>query len=262
MLWVPVHPLDCPPNYIGCQADRAKPLNDGAIAFLQKWLFFFLSLLPLLILDHGGSVESFPVNSFHVLTVGSLWKKKEVPQSLCDCPADYKSSITLNFTQSSWQHILWLRSSRTATARHRRKPRDVCVPTGLSSWPTIVRLFKRPIHPRACELDITIPITGLTRQVSAAHLLRRLFRRFWRRERLTPAKGEDTFNISCRFRLPSFEMKWISHVGGETLAFTSAELAVRRSRLIFLILWKRKMLQLMVLEISITGSCVYKKCWY
>lgn len=262
MLWVPVHPLDCPPNYIGCQADRAKPLNDGAIAFLQKWpFFFFLSSPP----ANPGSWRrrwEFPCEQLSCPDSRVTVKKKEVPQSLCDCPADYKSSITLNFTQSSWQHILWLRSSRTATARHRRKPRDVCVPTGLSSWPAIVRLFKRPIHPRACELDITIPITGLTRQVSAAHLLRRLFRRFWRRKRLTPAKGEDTFNISCRFRLPSFEMKWISHVGGETLAFTSAELAVRHSRLIFLILWKRKMLQLMVLEISITGSCVYKKCWY
>lgn len=112
--------------------------------------------------------------------------------------------------QSPWTLLNHLGSTFCGSVRpsatHRWMLRDVCVPTGLSSWPRSCGCLKRPIHTRACELNITIPITGLTRRVSAAHLsLRRLFLPFLRRERLTWAKGEDTFNICCRFRLPLLE---------------------------------------------------------
>lgn len=183
MLWVPVHPLDCPPNYIGCQADRAKPKTE-LLPFLQKWSFFSC-LLVLLILDHGGGVESFPVNSFHVLTVGSLWKKKRKKK----CHKIFVTAPQTISLQSPWTLLNHLGSTFCGSARPAQRQRHTggsrvmyVFQRAFHPGPAIVRLLKRPIHPRACELDITIPITGLTRRVSAAHLRRQLFRRFWRRE--------------------------------------------------------------------------------
>lgn len=170
-------------------------------------------------------------------------KKKKGHKIFVAGLADYTSSITLNFTQSSWQHILWLRpvQSLTATATHQQMLHDVCVPTGLSSRAANVWLFKRPIHPLACELDITIPITGLTRRVSAAHLpLRRLIRRFYVASAWHQPKVRTHLISLVAFVSPSLEMKWISHVGGETLAFYKCRARGKTWQSYFYCLMKRQ----------------------
>lgn len=189
------------------------------LLFYRSGWFFSLSFPPANPGSWRWRLKFFPVNSFHVLTVESQLTKKEGPQNLCDWPRRlqvfnhlelYSIILAAHFVAPSVPHSDGNTSVDAAWCMCSNGP---FIPAA------IVWLFQRPFHPRACELDITIPITGLTRRVSAAHLPSPTLPPFIRRERLTPAKVEDTFNICCRFRLSLLEMKWISHVGEATLAF-------------------------------------------
>lgn len=49
-----------------------------------------------------------------------------------------------------------------------------------------------------------------------------------------PIKGEDVFNICCRFLFPLLEMRWISRICNKTLAVIGAKLVTSHSGLAFL----------------------------
>lgn len=53
-------------------------------------------------------------------------------------------------------------------------------------------------------------------------------------ESLIPIKGEDVFNICCRFLFPLLEMRWISRICNKTLPFIGAKLVTSHSGLAFL----------------------------
>lgn len=50
----------------------------------------------------------------------------------------------------------------------------------------------------------------------------------------TPIKGEDVFNICCRFLFPLLETRWTSRICNKTLAFIGAKLVTSHSGLAYL----------------------------